>query len=208
MSKDYSMPPAPESDQALDWVKGNLPVVEMPSPAEEPADLPPPPASAAETPSVEMPAALPQTGEAEAETAALPEAKVAELASPPASVESVPEPLPVPETVEEPLPPLPPTEPLSVESLVESLLFVAEGPVPVVRLAEALEVSPREVEVALDHLMEAYKNRGLSVQRLRDKVQLTTTPAAADKVQRFLGLAAATPLSRAAPDASPTPVSG
>ncbi len=69
---------------------------------------------------------------------------------------------------------------------------------PVARLAEALEVSLREVEAALDQLAQTYSHRGLSVQRLRDKVQLTTTPAAAQRVQRFLGLAAATPLSRAA----------
>jgi segregation and condensation protein B len=91
-----------------------------------------------------------------------------------------------------------PVEPLSLESLVESLLFVAEGPVPVAHLAEALEVAPREVEAALTRLVEAYQKRGLSIQRSRDNVQLTTAPAAADRVQRFLGLAATAPLSRAA----------
>jgi segregation and condensation protein B len=223
------MPPVPESDQALDWVRGNLPAEEISSPAEEPVspveDLAVP--ASAETPAAEMPADLPQPSEpdvsAEAVIASLPEPGAAELAAPPdvpASVEPAPEAslpeltasldvpgsagpapelLPVPAVVEElPLPPLPPTEPLSLENLVESLLFVAEGPVPVSRLAEALEVSLREVEAALDQLTEAYQQRGLSVQRLRDRVQLTTTPAAADKVQRFLGLAAATPLSRAA----------
>lgn len=102
-----------------------------------------------------------------------------------------------PESVEA-LSPLPTTEPLNLESLVESLLFVAEGPVPVARLAEALEISPREVEAALTRLTEVYRQRGLNVQRLHDKVQLTTSPAAAERVQRFLGLAASTPLSRAA----------
>ena len=43
--------------------------------------------------------------------------------------------------------------------------------------------------------------RGLSLQRFRDKVQLTTSPSAAAQVERFLGLAAATPLSRAALEA-------
>ena len=155
---------------------------------------------------VASPASLPPAGEpeppAESETAASSETSAVELVAPPAvpdNAEPAPEAVLVPETVEEPpLPPLPPTEPLSLENLVESLLFVAEGPVPVARLAEALEVSPREVEAALDQLTETYRQRGLSVQRSRDKVQLTTTPAAADKVQRFLGLAAATPLSRAA----------
>jgi segregation and condensation protein B len=210
------MPLVPESDQALDWVTGNLPAEETNSPQPEgPADSP-----AAETPAAETPSSPPPTGEAapstDPEPAPLPEAESAELAAslavpasadlapeslpvPEAVTEPAPEPLPAPEVVEEPpLGPLPPTEPLSLESLVESLLFVAEGPVPVARLSEALEVSPREVEAALDQLAETYKHRGLSVQRLRDKVQLTTTPAAAEKVQRFLGLAAATPLSRAA----------
>jgi segregation and condensation protein B len=90
---------------------------------------------------------------------------------------------------------------LSLEAQVESLLFVADGPVPVARLAEALEVTPREVEAALASLNEAYKHRGLSVQRLRDKVQLTTAPATAARVERFLGLASATPLTRASLEA-------
>jgi segregation and condensation protein B len=68
----------------------------------------------------------------------------------------------------------------------------------VARLAEALEVPPREVEAALGRLAESYTLRGLSLQRFRDRVQLTTAPAAAARVERFLGLAAATPLSRAA----------
>src|SRR3972149_2263981 len=88
---------------------------------------------------------------------------------------------------------------LTLGAFVESLLFVADGPVPVARLAEALEVTPREVEAALTTLGEAYAtaHRGLSLQRFRDKVQLTTAPAAASAVERFLGLAATAPLSRA-----------
>lgn len=89
---------------------------------------------------------------------------------------------------------------LALEAFVESLLFVADGPVPVARIAEALEVTPREVEAALTALGEVYAtaHRGLSLQRFRDKVQLTTAPAAASAVERFLGLAATAPLSRAA----------
>ncbi|MCC7361630.1 MAG: SMC-Scp complex subunit ScpB [Anaerolineales bacterium] len=88
--------------------------------------------------------------------------------------------------------------PLSLEAQLEALLFVADGATPVARLAEALEVNPREVEAALVALTESYRSRGLSLQRFRDKVQLTTAPSAAGRVERFLGLAAATPLSRAA----------
>jgi segregation and condensation protein B len=157
-------------------------------------------APAAESAAVAIPVSLSQPGEAvpsmEPEAASLPELSPAEAVVPSAAAVSAE---PAPQAAEEPpLPPLPPTEPLSLENLVESLLFVAEGPVPVARLAEALEVSLREVEAALEQLAQHYQQRGLCVQRLRDKVQLTTTPAAADRVQRFLGLAAATPLSRAA----------
>lgn len=91
--------------------------------------------------------------------------------------------------------------PLGLEAQLEALLFVADGATPVARLAEALEVHPREVESALTMLGESYRHRGLSLQRFRDKVQLTTAPAAAGQVERFLGLAAATPLSRAALEA-------
>jgi segregation and condensation protein B len=93
---------------------------------------------------------------------------------------------------------LPPMERLELEALVEGLLFVADGAVTVGQLAEALEVHTREVEGALATLAEGYQRRGLSLQRFRDKVQLTTAPGAAEAVERFLGLAAATPLSRAA----------
>jgi segregation and condensation protein B len=89
-------------------------------------------------------------------------------------------------------------EPLSLEALMESLLFVADEPVPVSRLAEALEVSVREVEGALNLLTARYVGRGIGLQRHRDRVQMTTAPAAGGQVQHFLGLAASSPLSRAA----------
>lgn len=87
---------------------------------------------------------------------------------------------------------------LSLEALVESLLFVAEEAVPVARLAEALEVRPAQVEAALETLTRHYAGRGISLQRIKDRLQLTSAPAAAERVQRFLGLAASAPLSKAA----------
>ncbi len=82
------------------------------------------------------------------------------------------------------------TPPLTLAALVESLLFVADEPVPVAQLATALHVTPREVESALVELAEAgnTSGRGLRLQRAKDRVQLTTAPAAADHVERFLGL--------------------
>jgi segregation and condensation protein B len=122
---------------------------------------------------------------------------LAELADAQPAAEAAAEQETAPPLPAEPLT-IPAGEPLALEALVEALLFVADGAAPVGQLAEALEVHPREVEAALAALAETYERRGIHLQRFRDRVQLTTSPGAAAAVERFLGLAAATPLSRAA----------
>ncbi len=87
---------------------------------------------------------------------------------------------------------------LSIEAQVESLLFVAEGPVSIERLAEALETTPACVEEALSRLEAAYAGHGLRLQRAGNRVQLTTAPEAASRIERFLGLEVRTRLSQAA----------
>ena len=87
---------------------------------------------------------------------------------------------------------------LSVSAQVESLLFVADAPVSVGRLAEALHVTPGQVERALADLEATYTIRGLRLQRDGSRVQLISAPEAAPGVERFLGLEARTRLSRAA----------
>jgi segregation and condensation protein B len=92
---------------------------------------------------------------------------------------------------------------VELEALVESLLFVADRPVAVAQLAQALEVDEKAVEEALSALNEATLRgkRGLRLQRDRDRVQLATTPDAAPHIQRFLGLELSGPLSQAALEA-------
>jgi segregation and condensation protein B len=87
---------------------------------------------------------------------------------------------------------------LSVLAQVESLLFVADAPVSVGRLAKALEVTPGQVERALIDLAVLYAGRGLRLQRAGSLVQITTAPEAAPHVERFLGLETRAQLSRAA----------
>jgi len=87
---------------------------------------------------------------------------------------------------------------LSIAAQVESLLFVADGPVSVGRLAEALEVTPGRIERALSDLESTYIGRGLCLQRAGNRVQLVTAPTAAPCIERFLGLEVRTRLSRAA----------
>ena len=90
------------------------------------------------------------------------------------------------------------THPLDLPALVESLLFVADEPVSVQRLAEALETTPGQVEKALRSLEESLRNRGLRLQRMGSRVQMVTAPEAASAVERFLGLGSRRRLSPAA----------
>lgn len=87
---------------------------------------------------------------------------------------------------------------LSLKVLIESLLFVAEGPVAIGALAKVLEVSTEQVEAALAELKQEYTARGIRVQRLRDKVQLVTAPEVAPLIEKFLGVNTSGHLSAAA----------
>ena len=83
-------------------------------------------------------------------------------------------------------------------ALVEGLLFVADEPVTVARLAEALEVETDAVEVALNEISADGANRGVRLQRKGDRVQLVTRPEAAAYIERFMGLENSGRLSQAA----------
>lgn len=83
-------------------------------------------------------------------------------------------------------------------ALIESVLFVASGPVSTSRLAQTLDVTPTIVEKLLASLTETYSGRGIRLQRSGGAVQLTTAPECSHAVERFLGLELTTRLSQAA----------
>jgi segregation and condensation protein B len=87
---------------------------------------------------------------------------------------------------------------LPLPALVESLLFVASEPSPIEHLATVLQVTPEQIEEALQILDREYATRGLRLQRKRMRVQLVTAPEAADAVRQFLGLEMTGKLSPAA----------
>lgn len=91
-----------------------------------------------------------------------------------------------------------PSPPVPLKTLIESLLFVAEGPVAIAALARALEVDAAKVDEALAELKRDYADRGIRVQRLREKVQLVSAPDAAPAIEKFLGIDGAGHLSPAA----------
>ncbi len=90
------------------------------------------------------------------------------------------------------------TEAQHLAVLVESLLFVADEPVPVGQLAGVLETTSDQIEAALGELEAALQGRGLRLQRMGDRLQLVTAPEAAPYVERFLGLGERRRLSQAA----------
>jgi segregation and condensation protein B len=86
----------------------------------------------------------------------------------------------------------------SLKTMVESLLFVAEGPVPIAAIARALDVNPEQIEQTFEELKQDYADRGFHLQRFRDKVQLVSAPEAAPIIEKFLGVDGTTHLSAAA----------
>ena len=87
---------------------------------------------------------------------------------------------------------------LKIEHLIESLLFVAEGPVSIAQIAAALNTNPKQIKRALLNLESLYEDRGLQLQNLRGRVQLTTNPKAASSIEQFLGLESQQRLTNAA----------
>ncbi|MCA9992650.1 MAG: SMC-Scp complex subunit ScpB [Ardenticatenaceae bacterium] len=87
---------------------------------------------------------------------------------------------------------------LSLAALVESMLFVASGPVSLSRLAHTLEISPAGVRSLLETLEDDYTGRGIRLQWSGNDVQLTSAPQASEVIERFLGLEVTSRLSQAA----------
>ena len=84
------------------------------------------------------------------------------------------------------------------KSALESILFVADEPVTVARLADALQVERSLIREAAQSLAADYLEGGLRVQYLDDSVQMVTAPEMAPYVERFLGLQHTGKLSAAA----------
>jgi segregation and condensation protein B len=90
---------------------------------------------------------------------------------------------------------------LTLEARVEALLFASAHPVTVGQLANALQVSSRNVKQALETLEQQILTRGIRMQTHRAGYQLTTAPDAAPEIERLLNLEESSSLSRAALEA-------
>ncbi len=89
-------------------------------------------------------------------------------------------------------------KPVDVARLVESLLFVAGGPVDEILLARTIDVTPDTLRKGLEELAALCESRGIRLMRDGSRVQFVTDPLAAEYVERFLGIEQRTGLSNAA----------
>jgi len=85
-----------------------------------------------------------------------------------------------------------------VRIAVESVLFVADGPVDISTLARVAAVPASDIVVALDAIAEDYRGRGLRIQRTDSAAQLVTAPEAVQYVESFLGVDETETISQAA----------
>ena len=93
---------------------------------------------------------------------------------------------------------MPIDRPEDLETLLESLLFVSDGPVTIRRLAQVLEVNEEGVKQAMASLAQTYQGRGIRLLRHGDSLQMVTAPNAGPYVERLLGMEQSSKLSTAA----------
>lgn len=86
------------------------------------------------------------------------------------------------------------------QAAIEAILFASGEPVPVSRMAEALELEESEVRYLAEGLMERYLRQegGITLHRLDDAYQLCSNGAYAEQVRRAMDIRRNTPLSQAA----------
>jgi segregation and condensation protein B len=86
---------------------------------------------------------------------------------------------------------------LPLPALLEGILFVAPEPVPVVTLAAVLDTTVEQINVAAKELIGTYKDRGIQMMRVGNRLHLTSSARSAKAVEKYLGMDHTTGLSRA-----------
>lgn len=72
--------------------------------------------------------------------------------------------------------------------VIESVLFVADGPVDLRTLARLTEAPQDDIAAAIGELAAEAKTRGVRIQQTGQAVQLVSAPETAAFVQRYLGI--------------------
>jgi segregation and condensation protein B len=75
-----------------------------------------------------------------------------------------------------------------LKRVIDSILFVADGPVEVRTLARLVEATPDDINAALDELAEDSQTRGIRIQRTGQSAQMVSASETAPFVQSYLGI--------------------
>ncbi len=82
---------------------------------------------------------------------------------------------------------------------IEAILFVSGSPVLISNLAETFNVTVKVIEANLDFLeQDLQQGRGIRLQRISGKVQLTSSPDLSQLIEKYFGIEITSRLSRAA----------
>jgi len=90
-------------------------------------------------------------------------------------------------------------DPEKIKSIIESILFVSGEPMKLLKLAKIADATEAEVEEAVAGLNADYaKGRGLLIVRIKDEIQLVTSPENAEFVAELVKSEIQENLSKAA----------
>jgi segregation and condensation protein B len=79
-------------------------------------------------------------------------------------------------------------DPQLLKLVIESVLFVADGPVELRTLARLTEQTPEAITQAIEELSATSRERGVRIQRTGQSAQMVSAPETASYVQRYLGI--------------------
>jgi segregation and condensation protein B len=79
-------------------------------------------------------------------------------------------------------------DPDQLKLVIESVLFVADGPVELRTLARLTEQTPEAISQAIEELGATSRERGIRIQRTGQSAQMVSAPETASYVQRYLGI--------------------
>ena len=79
-------------------------------------------------------------------------------------------------------------DPDQLKLVIESVLFVADGPVELRTLARLTEQTPEAISQSIEELGATSRERGVRIQRTGQSAQMVSAPETASYVQRYLGI--------------------
>ena len=89
---------------------------------------------------------------------------------------------------------------INIGAAIEAILFAAGGSVECERIAQALEISPEEVDSGIDKLLNDYNSvsTGITIIKLKNSYQMVSRKEYAPQIRTVMDLRRNTPLSQAA----------